>query len=112
MSNSDSDNKNKRILQIIPNMEIGGAERTVIEITAFLKNTNYSSIVLTSGGKLTEDLKKLNIEVIKRQIDRKNPLSIIKNIFVFKKIFIEKKLTLFMFDQEVRHGLQFLLQKF
>jgi glycosyltransferase involved in cell wall biosynthesis len=94
MSNSDSDNKNKRILQIIPNMEIGGAERTVIEITAFLKNTNYSSIVLTSGGKLTEDLKKLNIEVIKRQIDRKNPLSIIKNIFVFKKIFIEKKIDL------------------
>ena len=94
MSNSDSDNKNKRILQIIPNMEIGGAERTVIEITAFLKNTNYSSIVLTSGGKLTEDLKKLDIEVIKLQIDRKNPFSIIKNIFVFKKIFIKKKIDL------------------
>ena len=94
MSNSDSDNKNKRILQIIPNMEIGGAERTVIEITAFLKNTNYSSIVLTSGGKLTEDLKKLDIEVIKLQIDRKNPFSIIKNIFIFKKIFTEKKIDL------------------
>ena len=94
MSNSDSDNKNKRILQIIPNMEIGGAERTVIEITAFLKNTNYSSIVLTSGGKLIEDLKKLDIEVIKRQIDRKNPFSIIKNIFVFKEIFIKKKIDL------------------
>jgi len=94
MSNSDSDNKNKRILQIIPNMEIGGAERTVIEITAFLKNTNYSSIVLTSGGKLTEDLKKLDIEVIKLQIDRKNPFSIIKNIFVFKEIFIKKKIDL------------------
>ena len=94
MSNSDSNNKNKRILQIIPNMEIGGAERTVIEITAFLKNTNYSSIVLTSGGKLIEDLKKLDIEVIKRQIDRKNPFSIIKNIFIFKKIFTEKKIDL------------------
>ena len=52
MSISYSSHKNKRILQIIPSMEIGGAERTVLEITAFLKNTNYTSLVLTSGGKL------------------------------------------------------------
>ena len=37
MSNLTSNHKNKRILQIIPNMEIGGAERTVLEITSFLK---------------------------------------------------------------------------
>ena len=62
MSNLASNHKNKRILQIIPNMEIGGAERTVLEITAFLKkNTDYTSIVLTSGGKLIKDLERLNI---------------------------------------------------
>ena len=65
MSNSYSSYKNKRILQIIPSMEIGGAERTVLEITAFLKNTNYTSLVLTSGGKLIKDLEKLNIEVVR-----------------------------------------------
>ena len=43
MSNLTSNHKNKRILQIIPNMEIGGAERTVLEITSFLKkNTNHT----------------------------------------------------------------------
>ena len=80
MSNSYSSYKNKRILQIIPSMEIGGAERTVLEITAFLKNTNYTSLVLTSGGKLIKDLEKLNIEVVQYPIDKKNPLLIIKNI--------------------------------
>ena len=94
MSESDFKYKNKRILQIIPNMEIGGAERTVLEITSFLKDTNFSSLVLTSGGKLIDDLEKANIEVIKLKIDKKNPYSIIKNFFLFIKIFREKKINL------------------
>ena len=94
MSNSYSSHKNKRILQIIPSMEIGGAERTVLEITAFLKNTNYTSLVLTSGGKLIKDLEKLNIEVVKHPIDKKNPLLIIKNIIELRKLFIEKNIDL------------------
>ena len=94
MSESNLNYKNKRILQIIPNMEIGGAERTVLEITSFLKDTNFSSLVLTSGGKLIDDLEKANIEVIKLKIDKKNPYSIIKNFFLFIKIFREKKIDL------------------
>jgi predicted glycosyltransferase len=74
MSNLTSNHKNKRILQIIPNMEIGGAERTVLEITSFLKkNTNHTSIVLTCGGKLIKDLKRLKIDIIQFPIDKKNP---------------------------------------
>ena len=94
MSESDFKYKNKRILQIIPNMEIGGAERTVIEITNFLKEKKILPLVLTSGGKLINDLEKANIEVIKLPIDKKNPYSIIKNFFIFIKIFREKEIDL------------------
>ena len=94
MSESNLNYKNKRILQIIPNMEIGGAERTVLEITSFLKDTEFSSLVLTSGGKLIGELEKENIEVIKLKIDKKNPYSLIKNFFLFIKIFREKKIDL------------------
>ena len=94
MSESNLNYKNKRILQIIPNMEIGGAERTVLEITSFLKDTEFSSLVLTSGGKLIGELEKENIEVIKLKIDKKNPYSILKNFFLFIKIFREKKIDL------------------
>ena len=94
MSESNLNYKNKRILQIIPNMEIGGAERTVLEITSFLKDKEFSSLVLTSGGKLIGELEKENIEVIKLKIDKKNPYSIIKNFFLFIKIFREKKINL------------------
>ena len=94
MSESNLNYKNKRILQIIPNMEIGGAERTVLEITSFLKDKEFSSLVLTSGGKLIGELEKENIEVIKLKIDKKNPYSILKNFFLFIKIFREKKINL------------------
>jgi len=94
MSESNLNYKNKRILQIIPNMEIGGAERTVLEITSFLKDTEFSSLVLTSGGKLIGELEKENIEVIKLKIDKKNPYSILKNFFLFIKIFRERKINL------------------
>ena len=94
MSELNLNYKNKRILQIIPNMEIGGAERTVLEITSFLKDKEFSSLVLTSGGKLIGELEKENIEVIKLKIDKKNPYSIIKNFFLFIKIFREKKIDL------------------
>ena len=94
MSESNLNYKNKRILQIIPNMEIGGAERTVLEIASFLKDAEFFSLVLTSGGKLIGELEKKNIEVIKLKIDKKNPYSIIKNFFLFIKIFREKKIDL------------------
>ena len=94
MSKLNLNYKNKRILQIIPNMEIGGAERTVLEITNFIKDTKFSSLVLTSGGKLIGELQRENIEVIKLKIDKKNPYSIIKNFFLFVKIFKEKKISL------------------
>ena len=63
-------NKNKNIIQIIPNMEIGGAEKTVLEIGSFLKNTSYKPIVLTSGGRMVEILRKKGIKVLIHKIDQ------------------------------------------
>ena len=71
---------NKNIIQIIPNMEIGGAEKTVLEIGAYLKNTHYEPIVLPSGGGMIENLKEKKIKVLTRKIDQKNPYKIFTNI--------------------------------
>ena len=82
---------NKNIIQIIPNMEIGGAEKTVLEIGTYLKNTQYEPIVLTSGGRMIENLKEEKIKVLTRKIDQKNPYKIFTNIKKFKNIFLEKQ---------------------
>ena len=85
---------NKNIIQIIPNMEIGGAEKTVLEIGTYLKNTQYEPIVLTSGGRMIENLKEEKIKVLTRKIDQKNPYKIFTNIEKFKNIFLENKVSL------------------
>ena len=84
----------KNIIQIIPNMEIGGAEKTVLEIGSYLKNTHYEPIVLTSGGRMIERLKEKEIKVLKRKIDQKNPYKIFTNINKFKNLFLENKVSL------------------
>ena len=84
----------KNIIQIIPNMEIGGAEKTVLEIGSYLKNTHYEPIVLTSGGGMIEKLKEKKIKVLTRKIDQKNPYTIFTNIEKFKNIFLENKISL------------------
>jgi len=87
--------KNKKIiLQIIPNMEIGGAEKSVLEIGSYLKKSQYEPMVLTSGGRLIEKLKNEDIKVIIRKIDQKDPLNIYKNIKILENIFIENKVSL------------------
>ena len=84
----------KNIIQIIPNMEIGGAEKTVLEIGTYLKNTQYEPIVLTGGGRMIENLKEEKIKVLTRKIDQKNPYKIFTNIEKFKNIFLENKISL------------------
>tara|TARA_B100000029_G_scaffold498867_1_gene568329 strand:- start:613 stop:1779 length:1167 start_codon:yes stop_codon:yes gene_type:complete len=87
--------KNKKIiLQIIPNMEIGGAEKSVLEIGSYLKKSQYEPMVLTSGGRLIEKLKNEDIKVIIRKIDQKDPLNIYKNIKILENIFSENKISL------------------
>ncbi len=96
MSQNNKINLNKKsILQIIPNMEIGGAEKTVYEISSYLKNSQYEPIVLTSGGQLVSKLKEENIKVIIKKIDQKDPVNIYKNINTFKNIFQENNISNF-----------------
>ena len=87
-------NKQKTIIQIIPNMEIGGAENSVIETSSYLKKNNFRPLVLTTGGKLIEKLNLLGITVIKEKIDKRNIFTIVRNIFLFKRIFKEKQVEL------------------
>ena len=55
-------NINKNIIQIIPNMEIGGAEKTVLEIGSFLKNIGLAGgflfIVVNGPKRFSIDNKK------------------------------------------------------
>ena len=43
---------NKTILQIVPALNTGGVERGVLEISRFIVQNDFKSVVISSGGKL------------------------------------------------------------
>jgi glycosyltransferase involved in cell wall biosynthesis len=67
-------------------MSIGGVEKCIIQLSKLLKNNN-KIVVASTGGALTKELDKLNIkhyEIL--DTDKKDLMSVIKNIKIIKDI--------------------------
>ncbi len=69
-----------RVLQVIPSLDEGGAERTVIDISDALIKAGHSAFVATSGGRMISQLQTMGATVILGPFASKNPLTIYRNI--------------------------------
>lgn len=67
-------NNNKTILQIVPSLNTGGVERGVLEISKFITENNFNSIVISSGGKLEHQILRYGSKHYKLDVKTKNPL--------------------------------------
>jgi len=67
------------ILQIIPTLETGGAERTVIEVAEAIVRAGGRALVASEGGRLSAELKTVGGELIRFPAGAKNPARIIDN---------------------------------
>ncbi len=75
------------ILQVIPHLSAGGAERTTIEIAEALASAGAKSLVATTGGRLEGELTRVGGELIRiDSLASKNPLTIYGNATVLAKI--------------------------
>ena len=63
-----------RILQVIPALDAGGAERTTIEISRAIVDANGKAMVASRGGRLTDELDAIGAAFFQLPVDRKNPL--------------------------------------
>ena len=84
----------KTILQIIPSLVSGGIERGVTEINSYLVKNNFNSIVLSSGGKMTYQIKQNGGKSIELNVATKNPFKIWTNIKKIKQIIIDNKVDI------------------
>lgn len=78
-----------KVLQILPELESGGVERGVIEISTFLAEKGIESYVASSGGSLVKTLKDHGVHHIKLPLKSKNPFVILWNSLRIK-YYIEK----------------------
>ena len=81
---------NIRLLQIIPNMDIGGAETGCLHVAEYISKRGGFSAILTSGGKLLELIDDNKIKIFRWPIN-KNIFFMLFNIFyIFLKIKLNK----------------------
>ena len=84
----------KIILQVIPAMDMGGAEVGTLEISSYMKKKGWNVIVTSSGGSLVEKLNFRKINHIKLPLNSKNPLIIFFNIFTLAWIIKKYKVKI------------------
>ena len=74
--------KKIRLLQVIPRLDVGGAETGCKDIAQFIANQNYFSGILCSGGEQIKNIDQTKIKIFKFSVHSKNPFMIFFNIFV------------------------------
>ena len=67
------------ILQIIPELETGGAELSAIEMAAAITAHGGRALVVSEGGRLEGDLEAAGGELIRLPVASKNPATIVAN---------------------------------
>jgi glycosyltransferase involved in cell wall biosynthesis len=71
---------NPAILQVIPALDAGGAERTTIDIARALVRDGFRALIATAGGRMEKLLDATGVEIIHLPLDSKAPHAIIANV--------------------------------
>jgi glycosyltransferase involved in cell wall biosynthesis len=82
------------ILQIVPAMDSGGAERTTIDISRALTDEGWTALVATRGGRLAPELKEAGGELIRMRVDSKSPRRIWSNAGDLARFIRERNIAL------------------
>ncbi|MBN34798.1 MAG: glycosyl transferase [Rhodospirillaceae bacterium] len=75
----EGDARSPVVLQIIPRLAIGGAERAVIDVARAAIEQGARAMVVTEGGDLEPDLLRAKAEVVHMPVASKSPLTIQRN---------------------------------
>jgi glycosyltransferase involved in cell wall biosynthesis len=79
LSSPASPNPRIPILQVIPALDTGGAERTAIDVAATLVQNGFNALVASNGGRLESELARAGGELIRMNVASKAPPTIFSN---------------------------------
>lgn len=74
------------VLQVIPQLDAGGAERSCVEVACAVARAGWRSFVATNGGRLEGELLKAGVTVFHMDAASKNPLVMLENIGKLRRI--------------------------
>lgn len=67
------------VMQIIPELETGGAEQGTVDVAIALKKYGWKPIVVSHGGAKVTDLQRARVEHVTLPVHSKNPVVIMRN---------------------------------
>ena len=67
------------VLQVIPDLNSGGAERTTLDVAGAIVQAGGTALVVSQGGQMVAELEALGAEHIVLPVKSKNPLRLWKN---------------------------------
>jgi len=82
------------ILQIVPKLETGGAERTTIDVAEALVREGFTAYVATKEGRMLDELDDVGGEWVRLPVHAKAPHTLIANAFRLRDIIRERKIAL------------------
>lgn len=82
------------ILQVIPDLRAGGAERTTVEMAEAITGAGGKALVISTGGRLEGALSEAGGELIEMNVGSKNPLTIRRNTRLIEAIVADRTVSL------------------
>src|SRR5271154_1864243 len=76
---SPSEGRPPAVLQVLPSLVSGGAERGTVELTAALTATGWKAYVASAGGPLERDITRTGATHLTLPLASKNPLVMRRN---------------------------------
>ena len=67
------------VLQVTPELNAGGVERTTIEIAQAISRAGGLALIASAGGRLEPDLEATGGELIRLPVNSKNPITVLQN---------------------------------
>ncbi len=94
MSASGSETSRPVILQVIPSLDAGGAERSCIEIARALAHAGFRALVASEGGRLETELRAAGGELVRLPLDTKSPARMLANAMALRELVRKEKVRL------------------
>ncbi|MGN6515405.1 MAG: glycosyltransferase family 4 protein [Rhizomicrobium sp.] len=82
------------ILQVIPELNTGGAERTTLDVSAALVREGFTALVASAGGRMEPELEASGAELVRMNAASKAPQTILSNAFALRDLIRKKGVRL------------------
>jgi glycosyltransferase involved in cell wall biosynthesis len=83
-----------RVLQVTPELNAGGVERTTIEMAEAISRAGGLALIASAGGRLEGDLKAAGGELIRLPLQSKNPIEVVLNARRLARVAMERRVNL------------------